>query len=104
MNSLEWVRLALLASLARGCYEAARPRVRATGHGDASPLLAQSRAEGGCGCKLTNPELGANLEIGPHSGLPPQAREWMRRELRRYGEAQERKWRRWTEAMFERRS
>jgi len=33
--------------------------------------------------------------------LTPQQREWAERAVQRYAEAQEKKWRRWNEAMFE---
>lgn len=34
--------------------------------------------------------------------LTPEQREWADRAVRRYAESQEKKWRRWNEAMFER--
>jgi len=34
--------------------------------------------------------------------LAPWQKEWAEKAVKRYAEAQERKWRRWNEAMFER--
>lgn len=36
-----------------------------------------------------------------HGALTPQQKEWVEKAVRRYAEAQEKKWRRWNEAMFE---
>ena len=36
-----------------------------------------------------------------HTALTPQQKEWAEKAVRRYAEAQEKKWRRWNEAMFE---
>jgi hypothetical protein len=42
------------------------------------------------------PDVSTNI-----AALTPQEKEWARKAVERYGEAQEHKWRRWNEAMFE---
>jgi hypothetical protein len=44
--------------------------------------------------------IGANPPAG--TTLTPQQREWAEKAVQKYAEAQEKKWRRWNEAMFER--
>jgi len=44
-----------------------------------------------------NPDAGANTP-----GLTPREQEWADKAVQRYAAAQEKKWRRWNEAMFER--
>jgi len=34
-------------------------------------------------------------------GITPQQQKWAKRAVKRYAESQEKKWRRWNEAMFE---
>jgi len=38
----------------------------------------------------------------PEKELTPRQKQWAEKAVRRYAEAQERKWHRWNEAMFER--
>jgi len=45
------------------------------------------------------PQAMTTVRKGPE--LTPQQREWAERAVQRYAEAQEKKWRRWNEAMFE---
>jgi uncharacterized protein with PIN domain len=51
-------------------------------------------------------EVSAFAETRPISETPKpvtsQQREWAEKAVKRYGEAQEKKWRNWNEAMFER--
>jgi hypothetical protein len=75
------VALLLMASLLRVSYELNRQETPAY---SSSQLLAQVIAKG---------------SNGP--GLTPQQREWAEKAVKRYAEAQEKKWRRWNEAMFE---
>jgi len=79
--------LVFMASLMRASYELSRERrsgVELSTHtapvGDSNPYIA------------TNPE-GAELA--------PWQKEWAEKAVRRYAESQEKKWRRWNEAMFE---
>lgn len=102
----EWVRLMALAAAARACYEMGRPprRPRQKGTMSERPLVASTFSkddQGGYGGNLTASWEPASVEVRDAPGLPPRVREWKRRELRRFREAQERKWRRWTEAMYE---
>lgn len=46
------------------------------------------------------PQTVADNSLGPV--LTPQQKAWAEKAVKRYAEAQERKWRRWNEAMFER--
>lgn len=84
------IRLLALVSLCRVGYEASQPRPAG------SPAT--------CGRKLTEVENSVSLSQEPEArpgDLPPQVQEWRRQELRRYREAQEKKWRNWYGAMFE---
>jgi len=44
--------------------------------------------------------IGANPFAG--TALTPQQKEWAEKAVQKYAEAQEKKWRRWNESMFER--
>ena len=44
--------------------------------------------------------IGANPAAG--TALTPQQKEWAEKAVQKYAEAQEKKWRRWNESMFER--
>jgi len=44
--------------------------------------------------------IGANP--GGGTALTPQQKEWAEKAVQKYAEAQEKKWRRWNESMFER--
>ena len=44
--------------------------------------------------------IGANPAAG--TALTPQQKEWSEKAVQKYAEAQEKKWRRWNESMFER--
>ena len=103
-TSLEWVRLVALALVARACYEASKPPKSKGSSEGVLEMAPRAQPPGGCGRNLTSSEAGDSVEGELSPSLAPQVREWKRRELRRYGEAQEKKWRKWTEAMFERRS
>lgn len=95
-TNLDWVRLAALACILRGCYEASR-----TDRGRPGAELArlpQTRS-GGCICNLTGAKRGANVDTCVEPPLPPQAGEWMRKELRRCRETQERRWRNWAKSL-----
>ena len=84
------IRLVAVAGLCRVAYEATQPR----------PVAISAT----CGRKLTGFADSASLCQEPEAGvvrLPPQVREWQRRELQRYREAQERKWHNWAEALYE---
>jgi len=48
---------------------------------------------------LLSPSTGRNPD---GTELMPWQKEWAEKAVRRYAEAQEKKWRRWNEAMFER--
>jgi hypothetical protein len=109
----EWVRLAALACLCRGLYEACRPPGQAQDKPAAGGNRRNGRAsvpgqqEAGAGPKrqhLTGTEKGSTVNPEPAlQGLPPQVEEWKRKAVRAYARAQDRKWRNWAEAMFERR-
>jgi len=73
--------LVVMASLLRAAWELSRQHSPGTESGGLYPSAA------------ANPE-GAELT--------PQQREWAEKAVKRYAEAQDRKWRRWNEAMFER--
>jgi len=49
--------------------------------------------------KPDNP--GIDMDPDTH-GLAPQQKEWAEKAVKRYAEVQEKKWRNWNEAMFER--
>jgi len=48
--------------------------------------------------KANNPHSDSSTSI---AALTPQEKEWAEKAVRRYAESQEKKWRRWNEAMFE---
>lgn len=75
------VALLVMASLLRLSYEL--NRTEAPRH-VAAELMPQTKANG-----------------NPETELTPQQRQWAERAVQRYTEAQEKKWRRWNEAMFE---
>lgn len=75
------VVLLVMASLLRVSYELNRQETLAS---SSSQLLPQAIAKG-----------------SNEPGLTPQQREWAEKAVKRYAEAQEKKWRRWNEAMFE---
>lgn len=99
-----WLGLALQALLARAAYEMASPSQEGLANSRravSGPEVGPPRCTGAApGCNLTALEKGGKLNPGP-PGLPPQAREWSRRAIRRYAQAQDRKWRSWAEAVFE---
>ena len=79
---IEMTRLLVLAALLRAAYELNRgepPRPVA------AELMPRTTANG-----------------NPEKELTPQQRQWAEKAIKRYAEAQEKKWRRWNEAMFER--
>jgi len=81
--------LVFMASLVRVSYELSQERrsgVELGTHKDKDPV------EGSNLYAATNPE-GAELA--------PWQKEWADKAVRRYAESQEKKWRRWNEAMFE---
>lgn len=78
-------RLLILAALARALEDEERERSR-----EAALLAPGAEGEGPDGKDEPAP-----------GGLPREVERWKRKELRRYREAQEKKWRNWTEAMFE---
>ncbi len=43
----------------------------------------------------------SSTENCPPAGLSPQEQEWSRKAILKYAAAQEKKWRRWKESMFE---
>jgi hypothetical protein len=73
--------LVVMASLLRVAWELSRQRRPGIEPGSLYPSAA------------ANPD-GAELT--------PQQREWAEKAVKRYAEAQEKKWRRWNEVMFER--
>jgi len=50
----------------------------------------------------SNPGKSASARSDPRRDLTPQQEEWAEKAARKYAEAQEKKWRAWNEAMFER--
>lgn len=80
----------VMAALMRMAYELARP---AAAHGELQPATSPA---------VTEEELQPMTApvTTDDSGLTPQQREWSDRAVQRYAESQERKWRRWNEAMF----
>ncbi len=99
-NSLaDMMKLLVLAAALRVSYEITRP--------ENPPEEATFRParvfmpDTSCMRKLTASGACANLKASPPAELPAQIEKWKRKELRGYKEAQEKKWRRWTEAMFE---
>ena len=75
------VALLVMASLLRVSYELNRQETVVS---SSSHLLTQTMAHG-----------------QKETGLTPQQKEWAEKAVKRYAEAQEKKWRRWNEAMFE---
>jgi hypothetical protein len=75
------ITLLVMASLLRVSYELTQPEKPVS---PSVQLLPQAIADG-----RKEPEL------------TPQQRQWAERAVQRYAEAQEKKWRRWNEAMFE---
>jgi hypothetical protein len=49
----------------------------------------------------TVPVKTSALEFSPKTELTSRQNEWSERAVKRYAEAQEKKWRNWNEAMFE---
>lgn len=71
----DWLALMVMAALLRTSYELARP----------------------------GPGLPMKKDVDPKATeLTPQQRDWSEKAAKRYAAVQERKWRRWNEAMFER--
>ena len=103
----EWVRLMVLAAATRACYEMGRPPRRPLikkGTTPERPIVASMFSKddpGGYDGNLTTSWETGSVGVRDAPGLPPRVREWKRRELRRFREAQERKWRRWTEVMYQ---
>ena len=75
--------LVVMAALLRASYEMSRPR---TTHPDEVSSLADTRP---------------NSEASRSVTITPQQSEWADKAVKRYAEAQEKKWRNWNEAMFE---
>ncbi len=73
--------LVVMASLLRAAWELSRQHSQEIRPGGLYPSAA------------ANPGL---------TELTPQQKEWAEKAVKRYAEAQDRKWRRWNEAMFER--
>ena len=80
--------LMVMVSLLRASYELSRQRSLGVEQGTHNPSVGGSNPSA-----ATNPE-GAELA--------PWQKEWAEKAVKRYAEAQEKKWRRWNEAMFER--
>ncbi len=79
--------LVFMASLIRASYELSRLRHSGPAQGDHQAL------DGGSNLSAaTNPE---------QTELAPWQKGWAEKAVRRYAESQEKKWRRWNEAMFE---
>ena len=87
MSNDEWIRICALACMSRVLYEASRPRPAASEIPETTPLLTRF-------CQTDS------LESEPVPDLPPEVEGWKRKELRRFREAQERKWRNWFGAMY----
>ncbi len=79
---IEMTRLLVLAALLRAAYELNRGE---TVRPVAAELIPQTTANG-----------------NPEKELTPQQKQWAEKAVKRYAAAQEKKWRRWNEAMFER--
>jgi len=80
--------LVVMASLLRASWELSQER----------GLAVEQASDKASGAGL-NPYAAANPE---NAELAPWQREWAEKAVRGYREAQEKKWRRWNEAMFER--
>jgi hypothetical protein len=78
--------LVFMASLIRASYELSRQR-SGVAQGDHQALGGGSNLSA-----ATNPE---------QTELAPWQKEWAEKAVKRYAESQEKKWRRWNEAMFE---
>jgi hypothetical protein len=78
--------LVVMASLLRASWELSRERSLAVEVG------------------VNKTRVGSNhyAATNPEKELAPWQREWAEKSVRGYREAQEKKWRRWNEAMFER--
>ncbi|MCX7912295.1 MAG: hypothetical protein N2506_04965 [Dehalococcoidales bacterium] len=72
-EAFDMMRLITMCAIIRMHYELTAQRGKDAGSGGAAPWLS----------------------------LTSRDREWAKRAVQRYAEAQERKWRRWKEAMFE---
>jgi len=94
----ELLRLLVLAAGLRATYEASRPQRHRAEAALSGPVLTPDTT---CPGKLTYLGYYVNLKATPKVELPPQVEKWKRKELRGFKEAQEKKWRRWTEAMYE---
>jgi K+-transporting ATPase c subunit len=79
--------LVLMASLVRASYELSRQRPSGATKSDHQAISGGSNLSA-----ATNPE---------RTELVPRQKEWAEKAVRRYAESQEKKWRRWNEAMFE---
>ena len=79
--------LVLMASLVRASYELSRLRHSGPAQGDHRAPSGSSNL-----AAATNPE---------QPELAPWQKEWADKAVKRYAESQEKKWRRWNEAMFE---
>ena len=80
--------LVVMASLIRASYELSRQRSSGV------ELGTREAPVGG-----SNPSAATNRE---GAELAPWQKEWAEKAVTRYAEAQDKKWRRWNEAMFER--
>lgn len=79
---IEMTGLLVMAALLRVAYELNRDETAQHG---AQGLLPQT-----------------SVDNSPEPDLTPQQKLWAEKAVKRYAEAQEKKWRRWNEAMFER--
>ena len=80
--------LVVMASLLRMSWELSRQRGSGAEQGAHKSPLGSS-----------NPSASTNPD---QVELTPWQKEWAEKAVKRYAEAQEKKWRRWNEAMFER--
>ena len=80
--------LVVMASLLRATWELSRQ------HSSGVEQGAHKAPVGG-----SNPSAATNTE---RAELAPWQKEWAEKAVKRYAEAQGKKWRRWNEAMFER--
>ncbi len=74
--------LMVIAVLVQTSYELSRPEQQSKG----ASFLTQKQLTGG---------------TSKQTPITPQQKDWAEKAVRRYAEAQEKKWRNWNEAMFE---
>jgi hypothetical protein len=75
--------LMVMAALLRASYEMARPGAT---HTEEVSALADTRPD---------------IETSKHAMITPQQRKWADKAVKKYAQAQEKKWRNWNEAMYE---